>query len=49
MTAAQQLYESLGFRRESELPSRRGLRYWRYKLRLAEPVISVCGMPNKSV
>jgi hypothetical protein len=49
MTAAQQLYESLGFRRESEIPSRRGLRYWRYKLPLAEPVISVCGMPNKSV
>ena len=49
MTAAQQLYESLGFRRESEIPSRRGLRYWRYKLPLAETVISVCGMPNKSV
>jgi ribosomal protein S18 acetylase RimI-like enzyme len=34
MLAAQQLYESLGFRRESELPSRFGLRYWRYKLPL---------------
>lgn len=34
MTAAQQLYESLGFRRERELPSRHGLRYWRYKLQL---------------
>ena len=30
MTAAQQLYESLGFRRERELPSRPVLRYWRY-------------------
>jgi ribosomal protein S18 acetylase RimI-like enzyme len=49
MTAAQQLYESLGFRRESEIPSRRGLRYWRYKLQLAEPMISVRGKPNKSV
>lgn len=34
MIPAQQLYESLGFRRESELPSRLGLRYWRYKLPL---------------
>ena len=34
MTGAQQLYESLGFRRESELPPRLGLRYWRYKLDL---------------
>ena len=49
MTAAQQLYESLGFRRESEIPSRRGLRYWRYKLPLTEPVITVCGMSNKTV
>ena len=36
MTAAQQLYESCGFRRESELPPRFGLRYWRYKLPLTE-------------
>lgn len=49
MTAAQQLYESLGFRRESELPSRLGLRYWRYKLQLVEPMISVRGEPNKAV
>ena len=34
MTAAQQLYESFGFRRESELPTRLGLRYWRYRLQL---------------
>ena len=34
MTSAQQLYESLGFRRERELPPRLGLRYWRYKLDL---------------
>ncbi|HLZ35342.1 MAG TPA: GNAT family N-acetyltransferase [Nitrospira sp.] len=27
MTAAQQLYESMGFRQESEIPSRLGLRY----------------------
>jgi ribosomal protein S18 acetylase RimI-like enzyme len=32
MTAAQHLYESLGFRRERELPSKHGLRYWHYKL-----------------
>lgn len=32
MVAAQQLYESFGFQRESELPSKYGLRYWRYKL-----------------
>lgn len=38
MTAAQQLYESIGFRRENEIPSRFGLRYWRYKLRLEEPI-----------
>jgi ribosomal protein S18 acetylase RimI-like enzyme len=37
MTAAQQLYESFGFHRESELPSRHSLRYWRYKLQLLEP------------
>ena len=36
MTAAQQLYESFGFHRESELPSRYRLRYWRYKLQLLE-------------
>ena len=35
MTSAQQLYESLGFRRERELPPRLGLRYWRYKLDLS--------------
>jgi ribosomal protein S18 acetylase RimI-like enzyme len=49
MTAAQQLYESLGFCRESELPSRLGLRYWRYKLQLTEPMISVRGEPRKPV
>ena len=38
MTAAQQLYESMGFCRESEIPSRFGLRYWRYKLQLEEPI-----------
>ena len=49
MTAAQQLYESFGFCRESELPSRLGLRYWRYKLQLTEPMISIRGEPNKAV
>ena len=49
MTPAQQLYESLGFRRESELPSRPGLRYWRYKLPLTEPMISVREEPSKMV
>jgi ribosomal protein S18 acetylase RimI-like enzyme len=34
MTGAQQLYESIGFRRERELPPKLGLRYWRYKLDL---------------
>ncbi|MGH7411844.1 MAG: GNAT family N-acetyltransferase [Candidatus Methylomirabilis sp.] len=34
MTGAQHLYESLGFRRECELPPRLGLRYWRYKLHI---------------
>ena len=34
MTDSQQLYESLGFHRECELPPRLGLRYWRYKLDL---------------
>lgn len=46
MTAAQQLYESLGFRRESELPSRHDLRYWRYKLQLTEPMFSIGEAPN---
>lgn len=36
MTAAQQLYESFGFRRDIELPTRLGLRYWRYRLQLIE-------------
>ena len=49
MTAAQQLYESFGFCRENEIPSRLGLRYWRYKLQLTEPMTSVRGKPNKSV
>lgn len=49
MIAARQLYESLGFRCESELPSRLGLRYWRYKLQLAEPRSSVRGEPNKPI
>ena len=49
MTAAQQLYESMGFRRESELPSRLGLRYWRYQLQLKEPKISIRDEPNKPV
>ena len=34
MTAAQQLYESMGFRRDGELPPKYGLRYRRYKLPL---------------
>jgi ribosomal protein S18 acetylase RimI-like enzyme len=41
MIAARQLYESFGFRRESEIPPRFGLRYWRYQLPLAEPMIPV--------
>lgn len=47
MTAAQQRYDSMGFRREREIPSRLGLRYWRYKLQLTEPTISVHGEPYK--
>lgn len=34
MTAAQRLYESMGFRHDIELPPRHGLRYWRYRLDL---------------
>ena len=49
MTAAQQLYESFGFRRESELPSRFGLRYWRYKLQLDEAMMSARGEPNEGL
>lgn len=41
MLPAQQLYESLGFHRESELSMRLGLRYWRYKLQLTGPRTSV--------
>ena len=41
MLPAKQLYESLGFHRESELPMRMGLRYWRYKLQLTGPRTSV--------
>ncbi len=41
MIAAEQLYESFGFRQESEIPPRFGLRYWRYQLQLAEPMITV--------
>jgi ribosomal protein S18 acetylase RimI-like enzyme len=41
MLPAKQLYESLGFHLESELPMRLGLRYWRYKLQLTGPRISV--------
>ena len=41
MLPAQQLYESLGFHRETELPMRLGLRYWRYKLQLTGPRTSV--------
>jgi GNAT superfamily N-acetyltransferase len=47
MTAAQQRDDSMGFRREREIPSRLGLRYWRYKLQLTEPTISVHGEPYK--
>jgi len=32
MTAAQRVYEAMGFRQDSEIPQRHGLRYWRYKL-----------------
>jgi ribosomal protein S18 acetylase RimI-like enzyme len=35
MVGAQRLYERLGFERESEIPRRYGLRYFRYRLRLA--------------
>jgi ribosomal protein S18 acetylase RimI-like enzyme len=34
MTAAQHLYESLGFQRDRKLPPRLDLCYWRYKLDL---------------
>ncbi len=35
MVAARRMYERLGFQVEIELPSRFGLRYWRYVLRLS--------------
>lgn len=34
MTVARLMYERLGFRQESEIPRRYGLRYWRYVLEL---------------
>jgi hypothetical protein len=36
MRTAQQIDESVGFRRENEIPSRLG---WRYKLQLTEPMV----------
>jgi ribosomal protein S18 acetylase RimI-like enzyme len=35
MTGACQLYESLGFDQECEIPRRYGLRFWRYRLDIA--------------
>jgi ribosomal protein S18 acetylase RimI-like enzyme len=35
MTGACQLYESLGFYKDCEIPQRHGIRYWRYRLDLA--------------
>ncbi len=37
MTVARLMYERLGFRQESEIPRRYGLRYWRYVLELEPP------------
>ncbi len=34
MTPAHHLYEAMGFRRDSDLPPKHGLRYWRYRLEL---------------
>jgi ribosomal protein S18 acetylase RimI-like enzyme len=49
MTAAQRLYGSLGFRRESEIPPRHGLRYWRYQLQLLRLPSPEGARPNKPV
>lgn len=49
MRQAQQLYESQGFDRESELPMRLGLRYWRYRLQLTGPKSLVREQPNTLV
>jgi ribosomal protein S18 acetylase RimI-like enzyme len=49
MPPAKQLYESLGFHRESELSMRLGLSYWRYKLQLTGPRTSVREEPRKPV
>lgn len=49
MLPAQQLYESLGFHRDTELPMRLGLRYWRYKLQLTGPRSSVREESSKPV
>lgn len=34
MTVARKMYERMGFRQDTELPKRLGLRYWRYVLAL---------------
>ena len=36
MVVARRMYERLGFKQEIELPSRLGIKYWRYLLELAE-------------
>ncbi len=36
MVVARRMYERLGFKQEIELPSRLGIKYWRYVLELAE-------------
>lgn len=36
MIGAHQLYESLGFGNDGELPQRHGFRYWRYRLDFAD-------------
>jgi ribosomal protein S18 acetylase RimI-like enzyme len=46
MVAARRMYERLGFERERELPSRFGLRYWRYQLRLPRNPIDNLPRPD---
>ncbi len=36
MSAARALYERMGFRQDGEIPRRHGLRYWRYRLDVAD-------------
>lgn len=42
MASAHQLYDSLGFCKDCEIPQRLGLKYWRYRLNLTAALHCVC-------